>query len=163
MTSEIDTMERNLLRIYEVLYPQAVEQVATALRPRFESGELHAMREAQKDEDGITDAEPIRRVEDAVRDHFGLDVEVLEHTPPGYTTYQGDDAGAYLVLAVSPAAQAEEDSVYDGWPHIAFAAKAWAAWDVVFTARKLGFYAPSSDEEPGPGTEFASQPAEASP
>jgi hypothetical protein len=33
-------IERNLLRVYEVIYPAAVRAVATALRPRFESGEL---------------------------------------------------------------------------------------------------------------------------
>jgi hypothetical protein len=34
------TMERNLLRVYEIVYPRAVEMVATALRERFEAGEL---------------------------------------------------------------------------------------------------------------------------
>jgi hypothetical protein len=40
MTKDEATIEGNLLRVYETVYPRAVEAVATALRPRFESGEL---------------------------------------------------------------------------------------------------------------------------
>jgi hypothetical protein len=40
MTKGEAAIEGNLLRVYEIVYPRAVEAVATALRPRFESGEL---------------------------------------------------------------------------------------------------------------------------
>jgi hypothetical protein len=45
MSNTVKTRERDLLQPYEDLYPRAVERIAVALRPRFESGELRGWRD----------------------------------------------------------------------------------------------------------------------
>lgn len=49
LTKDEATIEANLLGPYEILYPRAVEAVATALRKRFEAGELRGWVDGDAD------------------------------------------------------------------------------------------------------------------
>jgi hypothetical protein len=62
MTDGEATIEGNLLNVYADVYPRAVEAVATALRKRFESGELRGWIDADAELKGTTLA-PLWRLE----------------------------------------------------------------------------------------------------
>jgi hypothetical protein len=134
---------RELVERFRPLYTAEVARLAETLRPRFESGELHAMTDEEL-EDGESGATaPIWKVEAAAGEHFGLtkgasfdkDREICE----------GAEHVAHMVLAVSPSAP----YAGDGWVHVAYEAREAAMWDVVLYAREHGGYTPLPTEQLG--------------
>jgi hypothetical protein len=61
--TDAERIERNLLAVYEVFYPAAVEKVATALRPRFESGELRGWISGDADRYSGRRLDPLTKIE----------------------------------------------------------------------------------------------------
>lgn len=133
-------------------YMAEVARLAETLRPRFEAGEIRANREvdfARFDEPGVRctreDLEnmPMGRVERIVAEHFGLVVTVTDDADVYGSTFEGDGAAAYLVLACSP----NEERVGDSWGHPCYHAQTSAALDLITAARARGMYVPTADEE----------------
>lgn len=119
------TIESNMLKIYEILYPQAVEAVATSLRARLESGELRGWR--NEDEEL-----PPRRLPPL----FRLERECGRR-------YVTTPVRALGVLACSPSAQSKDREAWrwdlaDGFP-LRSAAVGAMAQDVLRLARARGW------------------------
>lgn len=111
-------------------YEAAMAAVATELRPRFESGELHGWREGDADrtKPGGTYVPPLWLVERTCgRIFIG---ESLER--------------AYMVLLVSPS---EPETFDAGTTDERYHAAEAMAHDVIRYARAQGWYSPTADEE----------------
>lgn len=110
-------------------YMTEVGRLAESLRPRFETGDLYAARDAGGTDTAWED-QPHAMIEEACAQYFGLEAPV------------GSDTMAHLVLAASPHTVATAD----GYQHARFHAQAAAAWDVIAHARARGWYVPTADE-----------------
>lgn len=113
-------------------YQAEIERFAEQLRPRFEAGELHWIRDSAESEAAMY------RLVELVREHFGL-AESEDHS--------GDTPRAHLVLALSAWAEETDEG---GWWHPASHAAEAAAWDVLTVARRRGWYVVPPDESPHP-------------
>lgn len=128
-------------------YLAEVERFAETLRPRFEAGELRGFRSG----DGEMEFEhsPRNMLERLCAAHFGMETTEHPGKRPGWTSIDGDDQGAYLILAVSAFASAVEEAAqgtfYDHPAHHAVEA---ISWDVLAVATSRGWYQMTEDEEP---------------
>jgi hypothetical protein len=134
MTKNEACIEANLLRPYEILYPRAVEAVATALRSRFESGEFRGWKDGDLDEFTYT-RRPWHRLERECARRF--------ITTP---------ARALGVLACSPSAGVDEAWRWT-WREVSEvsllgAAETAMAIDVLHFARERGWSKPQKGEVP---------------
>jgi len=127
-----DAMLGDTLATARAAYLAAVGALAEELRPRFASGELHALTEAEA-EDYASTAE--YRIERACGEALGVD-----EIPHG---------SVMMLLAVSPHAES-----IGGYGHRT--ARDWleaaVTWDVIATARERGYYTPAEDESTDPLT-----------
>lgn len=127
-------------------YNRMIEEIAEALRPRFERGELHGWRESdnemEEDESERWDGKGDR----AELEHplFVLEQECRERLCGTAEYSDGDDLSTFLVLALSP-------SLVECWDDSATPegnAGEAAAYDVLRIARSRGWYEPTKDETP---------------
>ena len=140
---------RGLVERFRPLYVAEVARLAATLRPRFESGELHAMTDDELEDDAGAMA-PIWRVQAAAGEHFGLvRAGGREGRSSGVEREERicDGAGhvAHMILAVSRSAPFMDE----GWDHVAYQANEAAMWDVVLHARAAGWYTPGPTEQLG--------------
>jgi hypothetical protein len=135
---------RWLVDRFRPLYMAEVARLAETLRPRFESGELHAMTddELEDGENGAT--APVWRIEAAAGDYFGLTKGATGQEEQHPLT--GSEHIAHMVIAVSPSAPYVVD---EGWKHVAYEARDAAMWDVILYAREHGWYTPLPTEQLG--------------
>lgn len=139
-------------------YRREIEKLAEELRPRFEAGELRAYRDSDfDDEDGPawrdSDDQPKHLIEAACGRHFGLGKFVEGEFTLGHPRFfEGDEAAAYLVLALSPHAPFMDTAPI----HPGLVARDAAAWDVIAVARARGYYVPAADEQKDPAQEVLS-------
>lgn len=136
LTNAEAMIERNLLRLYEDAYPRAVELVATALRGRFEAGELRGWIEGEDDRDGVAKVPmpPLWRLEKECARRF-------IKTP----------LRALAVVQFSPNAGVECPWSWDkadGGEFLLGAAETAMAWDVLHFARAHGWSKPRRGEYP---------------
>lgn len=128
---------REAIEEFRPLYLSEIQRLAEQLRPRFESGELHACTDEDLElpRDSVL---PHDRIEEACAERLGLIVDEDD---------EGDRAMAEFVLAVSPNAEA----MASNWTHPCYWARAAACWDVILVARERGWYTPASNEQWMPG------------
>lgn len=132
--------KKRAIKSLRAAYLAEVTRFAESLRGRFESGELRALVDRDLERRGYV---PMHELERLVTAHFGLQIEKLEDCPkPGWTTLNGDEDSAHLVLAAS----ASSDAVQNGSDNIFLWATDAATWDVIRIARARGWYEPLPGE-----------------
>lgn len=89
-------------------------------------------------------------------EHFGIAMSKTE-TPDGGLWFDGDGFRAYMILAVSPHAEATGEGAEHPCDHACES----VAWDVIAYARERGWYTPAEDENPDPLEYYAEQRREA--
>jgi hypothetical protein len=129
-----------LLASIRAAYVEDVQACAETLRPRFESGELRMCLDDDPKAGEPGDA-GMRRLEDAIRDYFGLDITKTKDGE--WVLVNGDHETAHTILAVSPSAE----DLDDNWTHVCYWAVAAAAWDVLLYARAKGWSKPVRGEQ----------------
>jgi hypothetical protein len=135
---------RELVERFRPLYAAEVARLAETLRPRFESGELHAMTDEELEDGQAGATAPMWRIEAAAGEHFGL-VEAGDGDRQDRIC-EGAEHVAAMILAVSPSSPFVDA---EGWHHPAFAATECVLWDVIFHARERGWYTPGPTEQLG--------------
>jgi hypothetical protein len=114
-------------------YLEVLEDLAQALKPRFEAGELYAFRDPDSKP---SDYSGLKRVEDACSKHFGLG--------SFESGWDDDNNGtARMILAVSPHTEVTGEG---GEVHPCDHAREAVAWDLIALARERGWYTPTADE-----------------
>ncbi len=124
------------------VYAVELEALAAQLRPRFESGELRACTQDELEDGQARAGSPHWRIEEAVRERFGLRVKATQEDGAEFT--EADAVAAHVILAVSPSAAPLEA---EGWLHVANWAVSAAGWDVLLYARAKGWSKPVAGEQ----------------
>lgn len=133
------TIERNLLAVYEEIYPRAVEAVATALRARFESGELRGWIEGDADLPKRKTPPFWKLQRECVRRFISTPVRALGVLACSESTHLVGETG-YPLVEAWPWDQA-------GGTCLLGAAEAAMAYDVLRFARERGWSKPQKGEE----------------
>jgi hypothetical protein len=135
---------RGLVPYFREAYLAEVGALAEALRAELEAGTMGNALDSRGAPD--SDFDPLRRLEAACCERFGL--EVTESRDERWVYFEGDMDHARLILLASPSARDEDadgNEGYggigglDGWNSECDAAKYAVALDVIRTAEKRGW------------------------
>ena len=146
---------KGMLEPFRAAYLAELERFALTLEPRFRSGELRATRSPEDDQKRIpgttgwgaecftSGRSPQDEVGDLCAAHFRVEVTTtVDPEDEGRSWFEGDEATAHLILAVSP----HGPFIDDGYDHVAYQARDAIAWDVIALARARGWYVPTETE-----------------